>query len=326
MSASRYGTLASLALACTSFTASAQEQIPPLSSSRTVAIITGSGPGSSIDTMIRTFADIAGKYTEQKFIVENRTGGSGITATNHVLRQPPDGYTLFGLTRSYTINFLTQPDMANPLPKYHYVGLSMLSPIVIFTYKGNPFADVKAMIADGKAKPGEQSWGAPFAGSVEWLITNVIWQKLGYKGKYVAFKDGGTLNSAVMGKHVPIGVGDMSDLLGKESLLTPIVVAGAQRLAGAPATPTFREIGYDIVEGNFRGFVARQEVPQQAKVFYDQIYGRVMDDPRWARFLADNMAERPPLKGAEMERLSKESAENAIPLMREAGLIKAATK
>ncbi len=115
----------------------------------------------------------------------------------------------------------------------------------------------------------------------------MIWQKLGYKGRYVAFKDGGTLNSAVMGKHVSIGVGDMSDLLGKEQLLKPIVAASAQRLPGAPGIPKFREIGYDIVEGNFRGFVARKEIPQQVRAFYDQVYARVMDDPRWTKFLAD---------------------------------------
>ncbi len=159
MALSDYRALALLALTCTSFTAFAQGKIPPLSTERTIAIISCSGPGSSIDTMIRTFADIAGKYTDQKFIVQNRTGGSGIIATNYVLRQPPDCYTLFGLTRSYTINFLTQLDMPNPLLQYHYVDLSMLSPIVIFTYKGGAFADVKTMIADGKAKPGEQSWG-----------------------------------------------------------------------------------------------------------------------------------------------------------------------
>ena len=114
-------------------TVDAQEKIDPLTRDRTVMVVVGSGPGSSIDTMVRTFFDIAGKYTEQKFVVDNKTGGSGIVATNHVLRQPADGYTLFGLTRSYTINFLTQPDMPNPLLKYHYVGLTMDSPVTIFT-------------------------------------------------------------------------------------------------------------------------------------------------------------------------------------------------
>ncbi len=300
----------------------ADDAIAPIARDRAVVVVSGSGPGSSIDTMVRTFIDIAGKYTEQKFVVDNRTGGSGIIATNHVLRQPADGLTLFGMTRSYTINFLTQPDMANPLLKYHYVGLTMNSPLTIFTYTASPYADVKAMIAEGRSKPGEQSWGGPFVGTVEWLVTNVIWQRLGYKGKYVAFKDGASLNTAVAGKHVALGVGDMSDLLGKEDLLKPLVIAASERHRAAQHVPTFREMGYDIVEGNFRGFVARAEIPQATKDFYGRLYTRVMGDPRWAKFLADNQAERPPLGGAEMERLSKASAENAVPLMREAGLMK----
>jgi tripartite-type tricarboxylate transporter receptor subunit TctC len=296
--------------------------IPAFSHDHAIVVVSGSGPGSSIDTMVRTFIDIAGKYTDQKFVVDNRTGGSGIIATNYVLRQPADGLTLFGMTRSYTVNFLTQAGMENPLLKYHYVGLTMNSPLTIFTYTGSPYTDVKKLIADGKAKPGEQSWGGPFVGTVEWLITNVIWQRLGYKGKYVAFKDGALLNTAVAGKHVSIGVGDMSDILGKEKLLRPVVIAAAQRHPAAKNVPTFRDIGYDIVEGNFRGFVARREMPQPAKDFYEKVYERVMADERWTKFLADNQAERPPLGSADMERLCKASAEKAVPLMKEAGLIK----
>ena len=312
-----------LALMLTCATAaSAQDKIPSLSRDRIITVVSGSGPGSSIDTMIRTYIDIAGRYTDQKFVVDNKTGGSGIVATNHVLRQPADGYTLFGLTRSYTINFHTQPDMPNPLTRYHYVGLTMDSPVTIFTYRGSPYRDVKALIADGKAKPGEQSWGATFVGSVEWLITNSIWQKLGYKGKYVAFKDGSSLNTAVMGKHVSIGVGDMSDILGKEELITPLVIAAATRHPAASTVPTFRDLGYDIVEGNFRGFVARHDIPQQAKDFYAQLHTRIMADPRWQKFLDDTLAQRPPSGPAEMERLAKESSDKALPLMREAGLVK----
>jgi len=313
-----------LAACAPAFAQAADDTIPPLARDKTVIVVSGSGPGSSIDTMVRTFIDVAGQYTEQKFVVDNRTGGSGIIATNFVLRQPADGLTLFGMTRSYTVNFLTQPDMPNPLLKYHYVGLTMNSPLTIFTYTGSPYTDVKTLIAEGKAKPGEQSWGGPFVGTVEWLITNVIWQRLGYKGKYVAFKDGALLNTAVAGKHVPLGVGDMSDLLGKEELLRPVVIAAAERHRAAPNVLTFRDAGYDIVEGNFRGFVARSEIPQQAKNFYGKLYARVMADPRWAKFIADNQAERPPLGSADMERLAKASSERAVPLMKEAGLIKPA--
>lgn len=51
----------------------------------------------------------------------------------------------------------------------------------------------------------------------------------------------------------------MGDLLGREDLLKPVVIAAAERRRAAPQVPTFRDIGYDVVEGNFRGFVARSD-------------------------------------------------------------------
>jgi len=54
--------------------ASAQESVAPLAVDQVVIIVSPSGPGSSIDTMARTYAAIAGKYTTQKFVFENRTG------------------------------------------------------------------------------------------------------------------------------------------------------------------------------------------------------------------------------------------------------------
>lgn len=302
--------------------APAQEKIPPLAANRAVTVVTGSGPGSSIDTMLRTFIDVAAKYTDQKFTVENRTGGAGIIATNYVLRQPADGFTLFGFTRSYTINWQTQKNMESPLVKYHYVGITMFSPLVLFTYAGSPYKTVNDMIAAGRANPAEQKWGGPFLGAVEWLSANIMWQKLGFKGQYVAFKDGASLNAAVMGKHVLIGLGDMSDIVGRENLLVPLVIAAGQRDPAAPNMPTFKELGYDIVEGNFRGFVTLKDVPQRAKEFYDRLYTRVVADPRWKAYLAENRAQMLDARGPAMEKLCKESAERAAPFIREAGLAK----
>ena len=59
--------------------------------------------------------------------------------------------------------------MPNPLLKYHYVGLTMNSPLTrsFDRYTSSPYVDVKALIADGKAKAGEQSWGGPWS-SARW--------------------------------------------------------------------------------------------------------------------------------------------------------------
>ena len=62
------------------------------------------------------------------------------------------------------------------------------------------------------------------------------------------------------------------------------------------------------------------------KDFYAKLYAAVMADPRWAKFLADNQAERPSQSSGDMERLCKASAEKAVPLMVEAGLMKTPAK
>jgi tripartite-type tricarboxylate transporter receptor subunit TctC len=302
--------------------AAAQTPIPALSSDQVVMIVSPSGPGSSIDGMARTYAGIAAKYTAQKFLFDNRTGAAGFIATSYVLRQPADGYILQAFTRATTINFLNQADAENPLPRYHYVGITMFTPVIIYTYRGSPYADVGQLIADGKARPGAQVWGGASVGGTEWLMVNLIWQKLGYKGKYAAFKDGGALKLAVIGKHLPIGSGDMSDIMGHAELLQPLAIGAEKRMPDLAQVPTFRELGYDIVEGNYRGLVARKEIPQRAKDFHDQVFEAVTADPQWAAYLNESKAQKFIAKGPAMEKIAREGSERAAFFMKEAGLTK----
>ena len=302
--------------------AAALEPIAPLATDQFVVIVSPSGPGSSIDTMARTYAGIAGKYTAQKFVFENRTGAAGYIATNYVLEQPANGFTLQAFTRATTLNFLTQPHAGSPLDKYHYVGITMFTPVIVYTYKGGPYADARQLIAEAKARPAAQVWGGASAGGTEWLMVNLIWQKLGAKGRYAAFKDGGALRLAVLGKHLPLGSGDMSDIIGYGDTLVPLAIGAEKRQADLPDVPTFRELGYDLVEGNYRGIVARGDIPQRAKNFHDRVYDAVMSDPGWAAYLRDTKAEKFEVKGAVMEKIAKESSQRAVFFMKEAGYMK----
>jgi putative tricarboxylic transport membrane protein len=210
----------------------------------------------------------------------------------------------------------------NPLPKYHYVGITMFAPVIVYTYKGGPYADVGQLIAEGKANPGTQVWGGASVGGTEWLMVNLIWQKLGYKGKYAAFKDGGTLKLAVIGKHLAIGSGDMSDITGHTDLLQPLAIGAEKRMPDLAQVPTFRELGYDVVEGNYRGLVARREIPERAQAFHDRVFDAVTADPQWLAYLHDSKAQKFGAKGPAMEALARESSERAVFFMKEAGLAK----
>jgi tripartite-type tricarboxylate transporter receptor subunit TctC len=299
-----------------------QEKIPPLSASTPVAIILGSGPGSGPDNMARTYVQIAAKYTDQGFAVENRPGSSGLVAVNHLLRQRPDGMSLLGFTRSFAINHLTLPDVDSPLDKLHYVGVTMFAPLVAFTYAdGSPYPDGAAVIAECKAKPG-QKWAAAFVASLDWLMVQIVWKETGCKGSYIPFDDGAALAAAVMGKHVAIGVGDMGDVVSRAGRLKPLFIATADRDPRLPDVPTLKELGWNIIQENHRGLVSLKGIPEKAKEFHDKVFKAVMADPEWAKFIDSQKARMGGMSGPEMEKLERDSEELGKRIFTESGLLK----
>lgn len=62
--------------------------------SGTIQIVVPFGAGGSLDTNARIMAECLTANTDNKWIVENREGGGGVTGVNYVLDSEPDGATV----------------------------------------------------------------------------------------------------------------------------------------------------------------------------------------------------------------------------------------
>ena len=69
-----------------------------------VRIISGFGPGSAGDVLIRLVVPKLSQSTGQQFIIEYKPGAGSNIAAEFVVRAPADGYTLFLGTSANTIN------------------------------------------------------------------------------------------------------------------------------------------------------------------------------------------------------------------------------
>src|SRR5215475_12975092 len=72
--------------------------------SRPVRILVGSPPGGGFDIAARLIGQWLSERFGQQFIVENRPGAGGNTATEVVVRAPADGYTLLLVGAPNAIN------------------------------------------------------------------------------------------------------------------------------------------------------------------------------------------------------------------------------
>ena len=61
---------------------------------KTVRILVPFPPGGGTDIQARLLSVAFQKSTGQNFIIENRTGASGLIATQVAVDSPPDGYTI----------------------------------------------------------------------------------------------------------------------------------------------------------------------------------------------------------------------------------------
>src|SRR5262245_53811564 len=71
---------------------------------RPVGIIVGLPPAGGADIIARLLGQRLSERLGQQFIIENRPGAAGNTATEAVVRAPPDGYTLLLITNPNVIN------------------------------------------------------------------------------------------------------------------------------------------------------------------------------------------------------------------------------
>src|SRR3979409_1388095 len=68
-------------------------------------------PGGSVDPLARLLAAKLTETFKQQFIVENRTGASGIIGTDYVAKSPPDGYTFVFIFDTHSVTQALNPKL-----------------------------------------------------------------------------------------------------------------------------------------------------------------------------------------------------------------------
>src|SRR3954471_23917831 len=150
-----------------SLTASAQDW-----PNHVVKFVSPYPPGGSVDPLARLFA---GKLTEalkQQFIVENRTGASGIIGTDYVAKSAPDGYTWVFIFDTHSVHQALNPKLPfDPIKDFAPVMLVGTAPMAITTASSKPYKTFADVIAAAKANPEKLTIGNVGNGSLGHLAT-----------------------------------------------------------------------------------------------------------------------------------------------------------
>jgi tripartite-type tricarboxylate transporter receptor subunit TctC len=222
-------------------------------------------PGGSVDPIARLFAAKLSDSLKQQFIVENRTGASGIIGTDYVAKSAPDGYTWVFIFDTHSVHQALQPKLPfDPIKDFAPVMLFGYAPMALTTATSKPYKTLADVLAAAKAKPDTLTVGNVGNGSLGHLATILLNQAGGIKLVPVPYKGGGPLSIDVMGGQVDFAMASTAaqGQYVKGGKMRALALTGDRRSHTMPEVPTFKELGYDVVASAWWGMLAPAGTPK----------------------------------------------------------------
>jgi tripartite-type tricarboxylate transporter receptor subunit TctC len=203
-------------------------------------------PGGSVDPLARLFAGKLSESLKQQFIVENRTGASGIVGTDYVAKSAPDGYTFVFIFDTHSVHQALNPKLSfDPIKDFAPVMIVGTAPMAITTGIMKPYKTFQDVIAAAKAKPDTVTMGNVGNGSLAHLATIVLNQAAGVKIVPVPYKGGGPLSLDLIGGQVDLAMASTAAQAQhvKGGKMRALALTGDKRSATMPDVPTLAELG-----------------------------------------------------------------------------------
>ena len=221
--------------------------------SKPVRIVVPFAPGGGVDLTARVLAQRLTERVGQSFIVENRTGASGIIGMEYVAKAAPDGYTL--IVGSQTTQAVV-PAMYGKLnydTTRDFVGVTEIavSPLLVVVHPSLPVKSVKDLIALARARPGQLTFGAAsggtphMAGELFKLVARVDMLFVPYKGEGPAIADAMGGQISMVFSNLPVALPQAQG-----GRLRALAVTSLKRVSTAPDIPTAAESGLPGYEAN----------------------------------------------------------------------------
>ena len=253
------GGLATLALA--GVAASARAQNFPSKPIRWIIPFAAAG---NYDVTSRLVGEAMGRRLGQTVIPDNRPGAGGIVGSEAAANAPADGYTV--VMGSFSVQWVAPYLAGKPsmLPLFAPISLLTTVPMVIVAKTGGRFADMKAVLAEARAKPGTVSIGHAGNGTTNHIGILRLQANEKVQFNVIPYKGSGPGLGDLMADQIDLYTDQLTTSLPhiKAGKLKALLVLSADRIAQLPDVPGLVDIGTQPFDGGTTaGVFARIETP-----------------------------------------------------------------
>ncbi len=279
--------------------------------SRPITVVVPNPPGGGTDFAARLYQEALARALGQQVVIDNRPGGNGNVAIQHVVRSPADGYTLLLQYNGYHAgNPALFRNLAwDPVRDLAPVGMATVGPHGIFAAPNLPVNTLQEFIAYARARPGQLNYASSGNGSIQHIGGAMLAAAIGAPLVHVPYRGAAPALQDVAGGRVEIFVTTPSSAIAlvQGGRVKALAIASANRIPALPDVPTTAEAGLPglIIDAWF-AFFAPAGTPPEIVERINAALRAATELPEVRQRAEQGGVVLRPLTVAEMDRLARE--------------------
>jgi tripartite-type tricarboxylate transporter receptor subunit TctC len=234
-------------------------------------------------------SDIAARFqqaeweevTGQPVIVQYQPGAGGAQAWSQLNSIEGDGYTIMGINLPHTVLQPIEADVGYQTEDLTPVNYFQYTPDAIFVSQDSEFETLEQLIEYAKANPGLVTFSGSGSNSSNNLAQAKLDELAGTITTYIPFSGTGPAITAVLGNQTVAGFNYATSGVAQGDELRMLAVAADERLPAFPDVPTFKELGYDLVGGAYRGVAVPASTPEDLRQSISYIVSEINQQPEF---------------------------------------------
>jgi tripartite-type tricarboxylate transporter receptor subunit TctC len=280
------------------------------------------GPGGESDITARHQQPFFKEKFGEDLVISYKPGGGGAVGWAQLNSIKGDGYTIMGTNLPHIIVKPLEKDVGFKTDDITNVYMFHYTPDAIVVNKDSPFETVQDLIDYAKENPGKLTLSGSGKGTANHLAQIRFDGMAGIKTTYVAFKGTGKAVAALLGDQVKASWGYTSVGAKHSDQVRLLAVAMEARHPNFPDVPTFKELGFDLVSGAYRGIAVPKSTPEAVRVKLSEMIGQINADPEFRKRMENDGMALLDVDYAGMPAFMKEMEAVYTEAAREAGIIK----
>jgi tripartite-type tricarboxylate transporter receptor subunit TctC len=261
------------------------------------------------------------KY-KQEMIVVNKPGAGGALAWSQMNNMPGDGHTIVGVNLPHIVLQPLEPETQfktediTPVYFFHY------TPDAVIVAADSPFKTFADLVRAAREKPEAVTIAGSGTNSANHVAQVRLDRELGVKTTYVPFKGTGDMIASILGGHVSAAMSYSTLAIQQKGKMRMLAVATEKRLPQFPEAPTFRELGFNWVDGAFRGIGVPKSTPPAVRKQVSDMMDALNKDPEMRKKMFEGGFEVTDITYEMMPAFMKERTQEYLNSAKTLGLVK----